>query len=86
LEVSVDFSEVTFPNNEMIYCRSVVSANLIENETGAVLLPFSLTDRVGHLTYAGAETSAVSAVEKTIGEKYPALLREYLEGLMPGRR
>jgi hypothetical protein len=86
LEVSVDFSEVTFPNNAMIYCRSVVSANLIENETGAVLLPFSLTDRAGHLTYAGAETSAVSAVEKAISEKYPALLRDYLAGLLPGRR
>jgi hypothetical protein len=86
LEVTVDFSEVTFPNSTVIYCRAVVGANLIENATGAVLLPFSFTDRVGHLTYAGAEASAVRAVENAIGEKYPALLREYLEGLMPGRR
>jgi hypothetical protein len=86
LEVSADFSEVTFPNNTIIYCRAAVSANLIENETGAVLLPFSLTDRVGHLTYAGAEASAVRAVERAVGEKYPGVLKEYLEGLLPGKR
>jgi hypothetical protein len=85
LEVSIDLSEVTFPNNQVIYCRSVVSANLIENETGAVLLPFSITDRVGHTSYANAETSAINAAEKTIGEKYPAVLKGYLEGLLPGR-
>jgi hypothetical protein len=86
LEVSVGFSEVTFPNNPMIYCRAVVSANLIENETGAALLPFSFNDRVGHTTYAGAETSAISAVEKAIAEEYPAVIREYLAGLLPGKR
>jgi hypothetical protein len=86
LEVSVGFSEVTFPNNPMIYCRAAVSANLIENETGAALLPFSFDDRVGHTTYAGAETSAIRAVEKAIAEEYPAVLREYLAGLLPGKR
>jgi hypothetical protein len=86
LEVTVGFDEVTFPNNSMIYCRSVVNANLIENETGTALLPFTFTDRVGHTSYAGAENSAVRSIEKTIGEKYPAVLTEYLAGLMPGRR
>jgi hypothetical protein len=86
LEVTVGFSEVRFPNNTMIYCRAEVSANLVETAAGAVLLPFAFAERVGHGTYPGAEASAVRAIEKIIGEKYPALLREYLAGLLPGRR
>jgi len=83
LEVRQDMSEVTFPNNSYIYCRFTVSANLVENATGAVLFPFNFTDREGHTTYANAWANALTLIERTIAEKYPDALREYLASLLP---
>jgi len=83
LEVDLDLSEVTYPNNRRIYCRYVVSANLIENATGAVLLPFNFSGREGHSTYANAVTTAITEAEKGILEKYPIILSEYLAGIFP---
>jgi len=83
LEVNVDMSEVSFPNNNNRFCRFTVSAELIENSTDSSLLPFSFTDRVGYPTYEGAQAAAFMQAEKLIGEKYPAVLRTYLEGLLP---
>jgi len=83
LEVSIDLSETSFPNNNNKFCRFTVSAELIENSTDSGLFPFSFTDRVGHATYAGAQALALLQAEKLIGEKYPAVFREYLEGLLP---
>jgi len=83
LEVRQDMSEVTFPNNSYIYCRFTVSANLVENATNAVLFPFNFTDREGHTTYANARANALTLIERTIAEKYPDALREYLASLLP---
>jgi hypothetical protein len=86
LEVNVDMNEVSFAGNDMKYCRYTVSANLVEQETGAALIPFAIADRVGHSTYEGAVSSAFITIEKTIAEKYPALFKEYLSGLLPKKR
>jgi len=83
LKVDLNVSEVTFPGNNFIFCRIEASANLIENSTGASLLPFSFDDRSGHSTYANAETTAFLNVESLIAERYPVVLREYLSSLMP---
>jgi hypothetical protein len=83
LEVDVNLSEAVFANNPNKFCRFTVSAELIENATDSVLLPFSLTDRAGHSTYEAAQNAALLEAEKQIGEKYPAVFREYLEGLLP---
>ena len=83
LEVNVDLSEAVFPNNSNKFCRFTVSAELIENSTDSVMFPFSFTDRVGHSTYEGAQAIALLQAEKIIREKYPAVFREYLEGLLP---
>jgi len=83
LEVNVDMSEAVFPNNNRKFCRFTVSAELIENATDSSLLPFSFTDRVGHATYEGAQAVAIQQAEKLIGDKYPAVFREYLKGLLP---
>jgi hypothetical protein len=85
LEVTVDLSEAVFPNNANKFCRFTVSAELIENSTGSALLPFSFTDRTGHATYEGAAAAAILQAEKLIGEKYPAVFKEYLAGLLPQR-
>jgi len=83
LEVNVDMSEVSFPNNNNKFCRFTVGAELIENSTDSVLFPFNFSDRVGHSTYEGARAAAFLQAEKIIGEKYPAVFKEYLEGLLP---
>jgi len=85
LEVNVGMSEVSFPNNPNKFCRFTVGAELIENATDSVLLPFSFTDRAGHSTYEAAQNAAFLQAEKQIGESYPAVFREYLEGLLPKR-
>jgi hypothetical protein len=83
LEVRLDMSEAVYPNNRYIFCRFTVSANLIENATGAVLFPFNFSDRAGHSTYANAEAAALTLMERTIAERYPGALREYLASLLP---
>ena len=83
LEVHLSASEAAFPGNSYIFCRIEASANLIENSTGASLLPFSFNDRLGHATYANAEAAAFASAEKIIAERYPAALREYLASLIP---
>ncbi|GHV01751.1 hypothetical protein FACS189485_00680 [Spirochaetia bacterium] len=86
LEVSISLGEVSFPNNNNKFCRYVASANLIENETGTVLISFNVADREGHATYEGAQTAAYTAIEREIAEKYPATLKEYLASLLPQKR
>jgi hypothetical protein len=83
LDITVNLSEVVFPNSSHKFCRYTVSAELIENATKSVLLPFSITDRAGHSTYEEAVNTAIIQVERLIGERYPAAFREYLAALLP---
>jgi len=83
MEVNVNLSEAVFPNNPNKFCRLTISAELIENSTNSVLLPFSFSDRIGHSTYEAAQAAALVQAEKLIGEKYPAVFKEYLDSLLP---
>ena len=83
LTVSVDLSEAHFPNNPNVFCRFVVSANLVERSTGAVLLPFNLSDRSGHANFDGAVNAALIQIERQINQRYPPVFREYIAGLLP---
>ena len=83
LVVTINMDEAVFPNNNFIFCRYTINANLIERATNAVLLPFSYSDREGHTTYESAQVRALMAMERVIGERYPVLFREYLADLMP---
>ena len=86
LEVNAAYSEAVFANNPNKFCRYTLSANLIENSTGASLLPFTVTGRTGHSSYEEAQTRAVLEMEREIAAKFPAVLDEYLSGLLPRRR
>lgn len=81
LEVNLDVNEAAFPDNVFVFCRMEANANLIENLTGASLLPFSFNLRDGHATYKNAEASVFTGAERIIAEKYPAVLREYIASL-----
>jgi hypothetical protein len=83
LEINIDMDEAKFPNNNFIFCRYTLSANLVERAAGSVLFPFSVTDREGHTSYTEAQNRAFVSIEKLINEKYPDAFREYLAGLLP---
>ncbi|MDR2731371.1 MAG: LPP20 family lipoprotein [Treponema sp.] len=83
LEINIDTDEARFPGNNFIFCRYTLSANLVEKATGSVILPFNVTDREGHTTYAEARNRAFISMEKAINEKYPDAFRKYLAALLP---
>jgi len=83
LDISINMSEARFPNNNFIFCRYTVDANLIERNTDSVILTFSVTEREGHTTYEEAKARSYLRIEKMVAERYPVLFREYLTGLLP---
>jgi len=83
LDIDINMSEAMFPNNNFIFCRFTVNANLIEISTGSVVLPFSITDREGHTTYEEAQARSYLRIERMVAERYPVLFREYLAALLP---
>jgi hypothetical protein len=87
LDVTVSMSKVVSNNNPYTFCSYTVSANLIENATGKVLLPFPIPPgSVGHpRTYEGAEAVAITAIIGKVNQEYPAVLRKYLASLLPLR-
>ena len=82
LDISVNMNEAKFPNNDYIFCRFSINANLIEKSTGSVLLPFYITDREGHATYEEAQARAYLLIERAIAEKYPVVLKNYFASLL----
>ena len=77
--------EAVFPGNPNRFARYTVSAELIDNATDTVMLPFNFTDRAGHTTYDLAVNQAFILTEREINEKYPPILKGYLAALMPHR-
>ncbi|MCL2441216.1 MAG: hypothetical protein FWD14_05710 [Treponema sp.] len=85
LEININMNEVRPANSDFVFCNFTVNANLIERATGSVLLPFSYSDREGHMNYEEAQTRAIFFIERTIAERYPAVFREFLTSLIPNR-
>jgi len=83
LDVTVNFEQASFPNNNNIFCRFSVSAELIENSTNAILFAFNYSDRAGHSTYENAVNTAVIMIERRINEQYPAAFKGYLATQLP---
>jgi hypothetical protein len=85
LDVTVAFEEVLFPNQPNKFTRYVVNANLTDTLGGAVLLPYTINGREGHLSLAEAENRAVTAAERRINESYGEALSAYLSTRLPGK-
>jgi hypothetical protein len=83
LEIDIGMSEAKFTDNDFLYCRYTLSANLVEKATGAVLFPFNVTDREGHIAYIEAQNRAFVSMEKAVNEEYPDAFRQYLDALLP---
>ncbi|WP_461256578.1 LPP20 family lipoprotein [Treponema sp. R80B11-R83G3] len=85
LNVNVSVSPVDLPNNPNKFARIELGANLTDNTTKAVLLPYNFNSREGHSTPAEAENRAYMAAEHKINEEYKNLLLDYMSSLLPKR-
>jgi len=65
----------------VVFSQMELSANLVDNNSRAVLLPFTFTLREGHANQAGADNRAFIVAEQKIASEYPSILSEYLSQL-----
>jgi hypothetical protein len=86
LDVSVVLSPVDLPNQSNKFVRYAVDANLTDQETASILLPYNIGARSGHLTAAEAENKAYSDAVRSINETYGDRLSAYLAALLPGAK
>jgi hypothetical protein len=85
LRSNVDLSPVDLPNNPNQFVRIVVTANLTDTTTGAVILPYNFNSREGHATVREAENRAFLAAERRIDSEYRDHLSSHLAQLIPRR-
>jgi hypothetical protein len=78
LRARVNMTAVDLPNNPNKFVRYVIDANLEDNRTGDVLLPFMVDGREGHLSIPEAENRAVRSAETKIRETYGPVLEAYI--------
>jgi hypothetical protein len=84
LDGRISFTPVDLPGQTNEYVRYVLEANLLDRLTGAVLLPYTISGREGHLTMAEAENRALGSMEKEIAAAWGAAFSAYLDSLMSG--
>jgi hypothetical protein len=85
LDVNVNTTPVEITNSPHSWTRIEVSANLVDEIPGAVLLPYNFNIREGHTSQAEADNRAIMAAERRINQEYSMLLNDYLSRLLPGR-
>ncbi|MDR0721112.1 MAG: LPP20 family lipoprotein, partial [Treponema sp.] len=86
LEGRLVLEKAELPNQRNVFVRYYVDAELKDNaESGAVLLPYNVNGREGHLNQSEAEERALRAAEKNIENSFGALLQDYLSTLLPSR-
>jgi hypothetical protein len=83
LNVNITVSPVDLPANTNKFARIELGADLTDNNTKTVLMPYNFNSREGHSTASEAENRAYTAAERKIGEEYKNLLFAYLSQLLP---
>jgi len=83
LNVNITVSPVDLPNNTNKFARIELGADLTDNNTKTVLMPYNFNSREGHTTASEAENRAYFEAERKIGEEYKNLLSAYLSQLLP---
>jgi hypothetical protein len=86
LDVQVDFVPVELPEQTNKYIRYTMNAGLVDRVTKNVLLPYTVTDREGHLTVAEAENRVITAIEKGIAGAWDNAFSAYLDSLLPVKK
>ena len=85
LNVNVVISPVDLSGNPNRFSRIEVNSNLIETNSGTVILPYNFNIREGHTSQSEADNRALAAAERRINNEYANLLNEYLSQFIPGR-
>jgi hypothetical protein len=85
LDGKLSFSPVDLPGQDNKYVRYVLEASLLDRRTGAVLLPYTISGREGHLTVPEAENRALGIIERHIAGDWAAALEGYLDSLLSGK-
>ncbi|MDR1866955.1 MAG: LPP20 family lipoprotein [Treponema sp.] len=77
LAVNVNIAEVPLQPG-VFYARMELHAQLIDNASNTVLIPYSFTTREGHATLAEAENRTVRFAEQKITEEFGSLIQSTL--------
>ncbi|AEF86254.1 putative lipoprotein [Treponema primitia ZAS-2] len=83
LQARLSLSEVSLANQNNKFVRYVVDGNFVDTSSDAILFPYNINGREGHLSLSEAEVRAVRAAETKIKEDYAAALNAYLSQLIP---
>ncbi|GHV80304.1 hypothetical protein AGMMS49944_20950 [Spirochaetia bacterium] len=83
LQARLSFTEVQLPGQTNKFTRYVIDGNFTNTSTGAVLFPYNINGREGHITLPEAENRAVKAAEDKIKGEYPGALTSFLFRLVP---
>ncbi|MDR2159721.1 MAG: LPP20 family lipoprotein [Treponema sp.] len=86
LNVDMELNPVDLPNNTNKFVRYVIDANLVDQNTKTVLLPYTVNGREGHLSVEEAKNRAVAGAERKIKDAYGSLLSEYVLTLVPAKK
>jgi hypothetical protein len=86
LEGRITFTPVDLQRSDSVYVRYVLEAALVDRQSGAVLLPYTVSGREGHLTMAEAENRALGDTEGQIAGPWAAALAGYLDSLLSGKK
>lgn len=81
LSGTLNLTEVELKDNPNVFVRYLVDAELIDTQTGTVLVPYSINGREGHTTLSEAENRAVKTAEKKITADFSQKFAEFLGGL-----
>jgi hypothetical protein len=86
LDGRISFTPVDLQKSDNVYVRYILEANLADRLSGAVLLPYTVSGREGHLSMAEAENRALGDAEKQIAGPWAAALAGYLDSLLSGKK
>jgi hypothetical protein len=78
LTVTLTLTEDPAQNQRFSFVNYLVDARLTDTLEGAVLLPFTITGKEGHVNREGAENRALMAAEKQIAETFGAAFTGWL--------
>jgi hypothetical protein len=83
VRATLSISPVDLPNNPNKFSRFVLDADFIDTTTNAILFPFNINDREGHLSQSEADQRAIRKAESRVKGDYGKVLQDYLSGSLP---
>ena len=83
LKANLVLTDADLPNQQNVFIRYIVDADLVDTQDNSVLFPFSFSGREGHINKAEAEERVLRVAENKIADEYGKNLRDFLSLLLP---